>query len=185
MKAKHAERLVSISKLLSLMLRHEPGRFGIVLDAEGFAPLEEVLAAVRTRSPDTTAADLLAVAATIEPEKQRFSIVDDEIRANYGHSFADRISHSAAVPPRLLFHGTHAAAIDLILRDGLRPMKRQYVHLTPDVELASRVGARRGKPMLIEVDAAVANAAGTVFYRANESFWLVDELPAAFLRRAS
>ena len=176
------DRLIKLSKLMSLMLRHEPAKFGLVLDPEGFAPLGDVLAAVRTRLPDTAARDLLAVVESVESDKQRFSIVDDEIRANYGHSLADRIAHSAAQPPARLFHGTHAAAVSTILREGLKPMKRQYVHLTPLVELASRVGARRGKPVLIEVDASAAHAAGTQFYRANENFWLVDGLPATFLR---
>ena len=165
------------------MLRHEPAKFGLILDAEGFAALEDVLTAVRTRLADATAADLLAVVEHVERDKQRFSIVDDDIRANYGHSLSDRISHSAANPPTRLFHGTHGAAIDAILQEGLRPMKRQYVHLTPDGELARRVGARRGKPLLIEVDAPGAAAAGTVFYRANESFWLAESVPARFLKR--
>lgn len=176
-------RLVDLSKLLSFMLRHEPAKFGLVLDAEGFTPLEEVLRAVQQSFADATLDDLVAVVTTIEPDKQRFSIVETEIRANYGHSVTDRIAQSAAVPPALLFHGTHDAAVAVILRDGLKPMRRQYVHMTPAADLARRVGARRGKPMLIEVDAGAALAAGVAFYRANENFWLADEVPASFLRR--
>jgi len=179
------DRLIAISKLMSLMLRHEPAKFGLILDAEGFAPFEEVLAAVQTRLPETAAADLLSIVETLERDKQRFTIVDGDIRANYGHSLADRIAHSTAIPPARLFHGTHAAAVDAILREGLRPMKRQYVHLTPNLDLASRVGAPRGKPQILEVDATAAHAAGIQFHRANENFWLVNDLPARFLRGPS
>jgi len=174
-------QLVKLSKLLSLMLRHEPAKFGLVLDAEGFAPLEETLQAVRGSLPHATEADIVAVVETIEPDKRRFSIVERDIRANYGHSLDERVRHAAATPPATLLHGTNAAALPLILSSGLAPMKRQYVHLTTNAELAGRVGARRGKPVLVRVDAAAAHAAGVEFYRANESFWLATSVAARYL----
>ena len=177
--------LARLSKLLSLMLRHEPGTFGLTLDAEGYAPVAEVVMAARTRLPAVSEADVIAVVETVEADKRRFSIVDDEIRANYGHSFADRIAQAARTPPAKLWHGTHLNAIERILREGLAPMKRQYVHLTTSESIATRVGARRGQAVLLEVDAAAAHAAGVVFYQANESFWLADSVPARFLGRHS
>lgn len=177
------ERLVRISKLMSLMLRHEPGKFGLTLDPEGFAPMEEVLHAIRSRIADASAEEIFAVVDTVEPDKRRFAIEDGDIRANYGHSLRERIAQNAAEPPATLLHGTTEAAAARILSEGLSPMSRQYVHLTVNGELASRVGARRGKPVLLEVDARQALASGVVFYRANESFWLADAVPARFIRR--
>jgi putative RNA 2'-phosphotransferase len=177
-------RLVSLSKFLSLMLRHQPEKFGLTLDAEGFAPLEDVLRAVRAQMTDVTAADIAAMIEHIEPDKRRFTIVDQDIRANYGHSLDARIRHAAATPPAILLHGTTEASLAVILREGLSPMRRQYVHLTNDRALATRVGARRGPPVLLEVDALGAHDAGVPFYRANESFWLADAVPARWLRLA-
>lgn len=173
--------LVKLSKLLSLMLRHEPQQFGLVLDAEGFVSIQEVIDAANTRMSSIGRADIIAVVETIEPDKRRFTIVDDEIRANYGHSFAERVAHDRQIPPDILLHGTTEAAVPLILRDGLRPMKRQYVHMTPDLALATRVGARRGKPTILKVAALSAHSDGVMFYRANESFWLADSIPAKYL----
>jgi len=175
-------RLIEISKLLSLILRHKPEQFGILLDAEGYAPIVDVLAAVRTRLADVSESDLTLVIETIEPDKRRFSMVDGDIRANYGHSLSDRIAHEAQVPPSVLWHGTHEAAVQSILTNGLHPMRRQYVHLTTNVELAKRVGARRGTVRLLEVDSASAHAEGVVFYRANDAFWLADLVPGRFVR---
>ena len=174
---------VKLSKLLSLMLRHTPEKFALVLDAEGFAPLEDVVRAVRETLGVATEADIVRVVETVERDKRRFSIVDGEIRANYGHSLAERVLHAQAEPPELLCHGTHEAAAPIVLRDGLAPMKRQYVHLTDNVELATRVGARRGKPALLEVAAGAAHRDGIKFYRANQSFWLADAVPATYLTR--
>lgn len=178
-----ADPLVNLSKLLSLMLRHEPGKFGLVLDGEGFVSIQEVIEAAKTRMPSITRADIAAVVETIEPDKRRFTIVDDEIRANYGHSIAERVTHERQTPPEILIHGTTEPSAILILRDGLQPMKRQYVHMTPDPDLATRVGARRGRPVLLRVSALAAHAEGIVFYRANANFWLADSIPAKFLKR--
>src|SRR5262245_1097844 len=60
-------RMKELSKLMSLILRHEPERFGLVLDAEGFVLLDELLAAVRTRFPSATRDQLLAVVERVEP----------------------------------------------------------------------------------------------------------------------
>jgi len=174
-------QLISLSKLLSLMLRHEPARFGLTLDAEGFASIAEVVEAAKLSMPSITAVDVIAVVGTIEPDKRRFAIVDDEIRANYGHSFEERIAHERESPPAILLHGTTKDAAILILREGLKPMKRQYVHMTPDHALAARIGARRGKPIILSIAALKAHADGVAFYRANESFWLADSIPAKYL----
>lgn len=174
------DALVRLSRKMSLALRHEPGRFGLVLDGEGFVALA-ALAHALAASQD----DMRAVVATVEADKQRFSIIDDDIRANYGHSLADRIRQEPATPPATLLHGTHADAVATILREGLRPMARQYVHLTADPDIAQRVGGRRGSPVLLRVDAAAAHADGIVFYRANDTFWLVDALPARYLAPAT
>jgi putative RNA 2'-phosphotransferase len=174
-------RLVRLSKLLALMLRHRPDQFGIVLDAEGYAEIREVLSAVRTRIAAATLEDLVAVVETIEPEKRRYSLDEGEIRANYGHSVAGRIAHEACAPPDTLLHGTPVTALQRIREQGLLPMRRQYVHLTTHPDLATRIGARHGTPRLLTVDAARAHADGVVFYRANDAFWLTDHIAPQYL----
>jgi putative RNA 2'-phosphotransferase len=175
--------LKNTSKRMSLILRHKPAEFGVLLDAEGWTTVEELLAGLRTQWPDTSREHIDAVVAEVEADKQRFSIHEDHIRANYGHSLDERIEQEAATPPDLLLHGTPGHFVDAILAEGLKPMSRQYVHLTPSLDIATRVGQRRGKPVLLEIDAARAHQDGVVFYRANDSFWLVDEMPASYLRR--
>lgn len=173
--------LERLSRLMSLVLRHEPERFGLILDAEGFASLAELVEVLRANAPGVGEAEVRAVVATVDPQKQRFLIDGDEIRANYGHSIPGRIRHELAVPPVLLFHGTHVDVLATILSGGLKPMRRQYVHLTVDADLALRVGSRRGAARLVRVRAAAAHGDGIPFYRANEAFWLADQVPARYL----
>lgn len=173
--------MVRVSKLMSLILRHEPERFGIVLDPEGYTPLEDLVRALKTSIPDVEIEDVRRVVETNEPEKSRFSIFGPDIRANYGHSLSERIIQQKVTPPYVLLHGTTWAAAPQIRRDGVRPMRRQYVHLTTSRELAAKVGGRHGKALVLEVDALQASASGVVFYRANEHFWLADFVPPEFI----
>jgi len=170
------DELVRLSRRMSLALRHEPARFGLSLDPEGYTPLSDLAAAL-----EVDAGTIREVIARVEADKQRFSIVNEDVRANYGHSLGERIQQDAAPPPAQLLHGTHGSALARILAEGLKPMSRQYVHLTGNAELARRVGARRGSAVLLHVDAHTAHQDGIRFYRANEAFWLADFVPASYL----
>jgi putative RNA 2'-phosphotransferase len=174
--------LKALSKQLSWILRHEAERLNLAIDPEGYVRLDELLGVIRRDNPEVKEADIRAAVEEVEQRKQRFSIAGEWIRANYGHSLTMRIAQEVAVPPDELFHGTTVAALEIILREGLQPMQRQYVHLTLDTDLARSVGSRHGKACLVRVDARQARAAGVVFYRANRSFWLAEQVPAAFLR---
>jgi putative RNA 2'-phosphotransferase len=175
-------RLVRVSKLMSLILRHKPEQFAVLLDPEGYTPVEDLVRALRKSMPDACVDDVRRVVETIEPDKARFSISDAEIRANYGHSLSDRIVQQRVIPPEVLLHGTSEQAVANIRREGVRPMRRQYVHLTTNPDLAARVGGRHGKARVLEIEAFRASESGVAFYRANESFWLADFLPQEFIR---
>lgn len=121
-------------------------------------------------------------AAVALPGKRRYEIEAGRIRARYGHSVPERVEHPAAEPPAVLYHGTSAAVVGAILRDGLRPMGRQYVHLSADVPTARQVGSRRrGAVAVLVVAAARAHADGVAFYDAGRGVWLADAVPAAYL----
>lgn len=170
-----------ISKHMSLLLRHTPEAAGLNLDPEGYVHVSDLVTALQRDVPEATADTIFTVIAQVEPQKQRFSIVDNYVRANYGHSLPDRITHHSAQPPDTLFHGTSTSAIASILANGLHPMNRQYVHLTPDQQLAVKVGSRHGEPRVIRVDAHSAFANGQIFYKANRAFWLVESLAPRYL----
>ena len=161
---------------MSLALRHEPARFGITLDAEGWTPLPAFAAALRI-----TVADVEAVLAM--PGKQRFEVSGGRIRARYGHSVAERVAHQPAEPPGTLFHGTTRDAVPAILREGLRPMGRQYVHLAAALPDAVAVGSRRRREVAVLLVAArdAWRDGGVAFYDAGRGVWLADAVPPRYL----
>src|SRR6478735_9402844 len=60
-----------------------------------------------------------------------------------------------------------------ILASGLQRRDRHHVHLSPDVDTATRVGRRHGKPVVFTVDAARMAVAGHLFHVSENGVWLV------------
>lgn len=172
-----------LSKEVSYALRHAPWEYELELDESGFAPIDQLLSAINESSEFERAVvedDLRHIIAT--SEKQRHEIVDDRIRALYGHTVPGRIAKERTEPPFVLYHGTTHKALPAILESGLLPMGRQYVHLSVDTATARRVGSRRDpSPVILRVSSAEASAAGIAFYRGNEHVWLADEVPPDYL----
>ncbi|MFJ8763420.1 RNA 2'-phosphotransferase [Streptomyces clavifer] len=175
-----AQRTVKVSKYLSKHLRHQPDRIGISLDAHGWVSIEELLRACARHGFAVSRSELDHVVAA--NDKQRFAVADDRIRANQGHTVAVDLDLAPAEPPAYLYHGTVARALDAIRDEGLRPMARHHVHLSRDRETATRVGARRGAPVVLSVDAGAMHRAGHLFHVTANGVWLTDAVPPGFLR---
>jgi putative RNA 2'-phosphotransferase len=176
-------RLVKISKYLSLHLRHQPERLGLQLAPGGWVPVEELLTAcARNRFP-IRRAELEEVVATSDKQRFAFDATGAQIRANQGHSAAVDLQLEPVTPPDTLYHGTPERSVAAILQSGLKKMARHHVHLSGDIPTAVKVGTRRGKPVVLAVDAAAMHQAGIPFYRSANGVWLVDHVPAEYLRR--
>ncbi|WP_435297737.1 RNA 2'-phosphotransferase [Streptomyces sp. YPW6] len=180
-------RTVTVSKYLTKHLRHQPERIGLTLDENGWVPVDDLLRAAARHGFPLTRAELDHAVAT--NDKRRFAVesggaggVDgDRIRAHQGHTVAVDLDLPPAEPPAHLYHGTVARVMDAIRAEGLRPMARHHVHLSPDRETATRVGARRGRPLVLTVDAGGMHRAGHVFRVSANGVWLADAVPPAFL----
>ncbi|MCZ0980414.1 RNA 2'-phosphotransferase [Streptomyces diastatochromogenes] len=176
----HQTRTVKVSKYLSKHLRHQPERIGLVLDAHGWTEIDALLRAAADHGFPITREELDHVVAT--NDKKRFAIEGTRIRASQGHTVTVDLDLPAAEPPAYLYHGTVADRLPAIRAEGLRPMARHHVHLSPDRETATRVGARRGRPVVLSVDAGTMHREGHVFRVSANGVWLTDAVPPEFLR---
>ena len=170
-----------ISKFLSLVLRHEPARIGITLDDAGWTDVDGLLAACAAHGVAFDRSELAAIVAT--SDKQRFALSADgtRIRANQGHSVAVDLALSPARPPAVLYHGTVDRFVASIRAQGLIKGERHHVHLAADRATADKVGARRGKPVVLAVRATAMVTAGHTFFVSANGVWLTDHVPPAFL----
>lgn len=175
------KRLVKTSKYLSRHLRHQPERLGLTLEPGGWVGVDELLAACAARSFPLSRAELDEVIARNDKRRFELDAAGTRIRASQGHSVDVDLQLAPTAPPTVLFHGTGAGSVEAILRDGLQPMSRHHVHLSRDRETARRVGARHGRPVVLEVDTARMAADGHVFLVSTNGIWLTDAVPPAYL----
>ncbi|MFD8676914.1 RNA 2'-phosphotransferase [Streptomyces seoulensis] len=173
-------RTVKVSKYLSKHLRHQPERIGLSLDPAGWVEIDALLAATAAHGFPVTRAELDHVVAV--NDKRRFAIEGGRIRASQGHTVEVALGLPPATPPPYLYHGTVARSLDAIRAEGLRPMARHDVHLSADRETATRVGARRGRPVVLAVDAAAMHRDGHVFHLSANAVWLTAAVPPRYLR---
>ena len=172
---------VRLSKFLSLVLRHDPARIGIVLDDAGWTDVEALLAACAAHGVTITRAQLDDLVAT--SDKQRYALSDDRtrIRANQGHSVPVSLGLPPTPPPETLYHGTVDAALPGIRAEGIVKGSRHDVHLSADLATATKVGGRRGKAVILTIRAGAMAEAGHVFYRSENGVWLTEHVPAQFI----
>ena len=146
------ERTVRISKFLSLVLRHQPERLGLTLDAQGWVSVSGLLSACVAHDFPLTLEELRTVVST--NDKKRFSLSPDGqlIRANQGHSVQVELGYTPVVPPPVLYHGTAERFLPSIKRRGLVKGRRHHVHLSEKTETATAVGRRYGRPVVLRID---------------------------------
>lgn len=172
--------LEQTSKFIALVLRHKPEAAGITLDGHGWAQVDELIAGVSRRMP-LTREMLEEIVRTDNKQRYSFSPDHQRIRANQGHSIPVDVELKQAVPPDTLYHGTGEKYVESILREGLLPKSRLYVHLSRDAATAEQVGRRHGKPVLFLVDAAAMVRDGYAFYLSENQVWLTREVPVRYL----
>lgn len=175
--------LQKLSKEVSYALRHAPGQYGLELDSEGWVDVELLLEALHKNEfwKSISMKDLEEMIRA--SDKKRHEICNGRIRAFYGHSTPEKIQKKLMEPPEILYHGTARRSISSILKQGLLPQGRQYVHLSEDMEMAECVGKRYDhEPCILEVAAGKAWRNGVAFYYGNESVWLADWIAAEYLK---
>lgn len=171
-----------VSKFLSYVLRHQPQAIGLTLDREGWAEIAQLIAGAQTAGHTLDIGLIREVVAS--SDKKRFAISQDglSIRAVQGHSTASvAIAFAEKQPPEILYHGTASRFLDSILREGLKPGERQYVHLSAELATAVAVGQRYGKPVVLKVHALQMHQQGLRFFQAENGVWLVETVPVEYL----
>ncbi|MCV9927743.1 RNA 2'-phosphotransferase [Flavobacterium sp. LS1R49] len=170
-----------ISKFLSLVLRHSPETINLKLDENGWADVEELIAKC-TKNGNVLNAELLDYVVE-NNDKKRFAFNEDKtkIRASQGHSISVELNLKEVEPSEFLYHGTVENFLESIKKEGLQKMSRQHVHLSQDRETAIKVGGRRGKPIILTINAKKMYQDGFKFYLSENNVWLTDVVPVKYI----
>lgn len=169
------------SKFLSLVLRHKPEEIDLILDIEGWANVGELLEKLNANNRNISFDDLKEIVELNDKKRFMFSNDFSRIRANQGHSIDVDLRFEPITPPDILYHGTAEKNIASILEKGILKQDRNYVHLSIDIDTATKVGMRYGKPIVLKILALEMSKNDFLFYLSENNVWLTDFVPNKFI----
>ena len=174
-------RRLKLSKLISGLLRHYPEQIGIKLSEDGYVSISDLVEGIRERWKNKhlyqwVSKEHIIALAQLDP-KGRFEIKDCKIRASYGHSVRVSVEREPDREVKILYHGTSESFIESIMKEGLKPMKRQWVHLTSNFDDAVDVGKRKGgRTVVLVINAEKLRKSGMEIYKAGKNVYLVKRV---------
>lgn len=177
--------LRELSKTLSYVLRHNASSYGISLDKEGWVDIFGLIFQLRQKHvkymflQKDHIEDVLKLC-----NKKRFEIKGNKIRALYGHSQTQSVEKEAKEPPPVLYQGTYPEVADKIMVEGIKPMSRQYVHMSTSVNVARLTALRKtSNPVILRIDSEAACRDGLLFYLGNDDVWLSEYIPVKYITK--
>jgi putative RNA 2'-phosphotransferase len=177
------KNMVTMSKFLSLVLRHKPEMIQLNMDNNGWVDIDELINNSNKYNNMKLTKDII-IEIVKTNDKQRFIIdyENNKIRANQGHSIEIDLKLEPLMPPDKLYHGTATRFLESIMENGIKPMRRQYVHLSRTAEIAINVGKRHGEPVVLTINAKVMYEKGYKFYLSENKVWLVKYVPKEYIQ---
>ena len=174
-------RRLKLSKLISGLLRHYPEQIGVKLSKDGYVSISDLVRGIREKWKNKhlyqwVSKEHIIALAQLDP-KGRFEIKDDKIRASYGHSIQVSVEREPDRKVKTLYHGTSESFLESIMKEGLKPMKRQWVHLTSSFDDAVNVGRRKGgRTVVLVINAEELRKKGIEVYKAGKNVYLVKKV---------
>lgn len=171
-----------ISKFISLLLRHKPQEADLILDEYGWCNTSDLIKGLNIKGFKANLEDVKRIVR--EDDKQRYCFNEDKtkIRASQGHSIKINLELKSIKPPTVLYHGTSKRVIENILKQGINKQNRQYVHLSDNLETASKVGKRHGELIILEINSEQMFLDGYKFYLSENKVWLADFVPMKYIK---
>lgn len=96
---------------------------------------------------------------------ERFLIIGDKVRAQYGHTVDIVIPREPVTPPASLFHGSLTTNFTHIRKEGLIKFNHIYVFLATTPQIAYEMGNRKGEAEILTILSGIAHEEGQIFYQ--------------------
>ena len=158
---------IQYSKKISYWLRHNPSDADLILDENGWCGINDILKALNY---SINVDDLISLNNSFDKKRWEFNENFEKIRASHGHSVEVNLSNKIKIPPPILYHGTTEKYLKDIIKLGLIPKSRKYVHLSDRLDIAIETGKRHGKPFIIEINTQIMS--NTTFLNTSDNIWL-------------
>jgi len=173
------EREERLGRFISGALRHFPEDVGPEMDMQGWVNLDNLCNIMESRYRWSTEERLIAL---IDSDvKKRYEAEGSRIRARYGHSVNVNLDYPGN-EFAYLYYGVSLEEVDMLLENGITPIRQRYVHLSTSYRKANEAASvHTENPVVIEVDAETAQQNGLFFMSVNDDIVLTDEVPPEYL----
>ena len=178
------DREERLGRFVSGALRHFPEDIGLEMDLQGWVDMDVLCDIMKKRYKWGTMERLVSL---VESDlKGRYQIDGSFIRARYGHSVdVDLISDYPENELPYLYYGVSQEEADMLLENGITPVRQCYVHLSTSLEKAMHAASiHTENPVIFEVDAASAQDDGIDIVTVNEDIVLAKSIPSEYIRVA-
>lgn len=165
--------LTKKGKHLSFLLRHDTE---YQFDEHGYREVSDLI-----KNHGYTKQEIEEIVETNDKKRYEFNDSHTKIRARQGHSIKINVDLKETTPPDVLYHGTATRFLESIFEEGIKKMNRNHVHLSENMQIATEVGKRYGKPALLRIDSKRMNNDGIKFYLSNNNVWLTDYIPIIYI----
>jgi putative RNA 2'-phosphotransferase len=165
---------------MAYVLGHRPDEFGLVPNAEGFVTYKDLLKAVHEEPGWHYVQRSHINEVLMNVDRSLFRIEEDRIAAVERH-WQIELDRPAELLPKILLTPVRRKAHPVVMEKGLKSATGRYLVLSPDEEMAERIGRRIDqKPVLLQISTAAAEKGGAPFYAFGDLF-LSRELAAGFI----
>ena len=168
------------TKFLKTILRHNPDIIGLMVDYEGWAYVDDLLACLANIKFKLSLDELKELME--EDPKGRFAFNRDasKVRATYGHSFPVDLKLPIVKPPETLYIPTGDKYCQDVEVDGFR-LRNESIWLHDDYESALTWSKKYKSPKIFKVHTLSMWENGYNFYKDDRGIWRVGEVPAEYL----
>ena len=166
--------------MLVFMLGHKPYEFGLVPDEMGFVTFKDLLQALHEEPGWGYAREGNINEVLMGEGRSLFEHNNKKIRTIQKQwTFDDE--GGVELPSKILFLGIRRKAHPVVMEKGLRMIEGSSYILSPDKDMAERIGKRRDpQPVILEIRLDAAGREGLSIRRFGDLF-LAGEIPVRFI----
>lgn len=181
MSKKAQMKVQKLARFMVYILGHNPDEFGLVPDGGGFLTFKELLWALHEEPGWGYVRQANLNEVLLGKDRSLFEVTENSIRA-----LDIRWERNSEAPaesvPKLLYTAVRQRAHAHTLEKGLRSGQGTLLVLSPDEDMAIRIGKRKDRdPVLLEIRAEQARVEGIPF-RAFGKLYLTQEIPPGFIK---
>ncbi|KXS42960.1 MAG: RNA 2'-phosphotransferase-like protein [Methanolobus sp. T82-4] len=175
------EREERLGRFVSGALRHFPEDVGLEIDPQGWVDMDILCKIMKKRYKWGTTERLISLVES--DRKGRYEIDASFIRARYGHSVeVDLVPDYPENELPYLYYGVSQEEADMLLENGIIPVRQCYVHLSTSFDKAMRAASiHTENPVIFEIDAEAAQEDGIDIVVVNDDIVLAKNIPADYI----